>query len=275
DAGYQWGFASSPLLYRDLVVVQCDSQKDSFIAAFHADTGEEIWKTSRDEIPTWGTPTIHEIGDAAVIMTNGTRAARGYDARTGKELWKLTGFSEISVPTPFVARGLMFLCSGYRPIHPIYAVRTSALGDVSLNKGQSSNEHIAWSVSRGGPYLPTPLVYGDHLYVCSNSGVLVCREATTGKRIYQERISGQGAKSFTASPVAADGKLFFTSEEGFVVVVHAGPTFQLLGVNPLGESCLATPAISEGLFLFRSQRHLIAVGEPPTDEKKTRPGKTR
>jgi hypothetical protein len=156
---------------------------------------------------------------------------------------------------------LIFLCSGYRPVKPIYTIRLDAQGDISLDTGQSQSEYIAWSNQHGGPYLTTPIVYGDHLYVCSDSGVLTCYDAKTGERHYQRRLRSGGAKSYAASPIAADGKLYFTSEQGVVLVIQAGPRYNLLHVNPVGEPCLATPAISRGLLLLRTEHQLIAVGE--------------
>lgn len=261
DEDYQWGFGSSPIIYAGMVIVQCDAHESAFIAAYDVRTGAEIWKSQRDEIPTWASPTVYEGPDGPVLITNGSRFARGYDPRNGEELWRLSGHSEIAVPTPLVAHDLIFVCSGYRPIKPIYAIHLTARGDISLENDQSSNQHIAWSHQQGGPYLPTPIVYRDYFYVCSNAGIVSCYHAKTGRREYQRRVRSGAAKSFTASPLAADGKLYFTSEEGVVLVVQAGPKFKLLHTNPAGESCLATPAISEGLFILRTQNHLIAVGE--------------
>lgn len=264
DKQYQWGFGSSPVLHEEKVIVQCDNQDDSFIAAYDIKTGSELWKTARDEIPSWSTPTVWDRGDITVVITSGSNYARGYDARNGEELWRLSGFSEIVVPTPLVAHDLMYIASGYRPIKPIYAIRPGAKGDISGDR--EGSDHVAWSHNQGGPYMPSPVVYRDYLYICGNSGVLACYQATSGKKVYQRRLRGNGVKSFTASPVAADDKLYFTSEEGVVLVVQAGPKFGILHSNPVGEYCLATPAIAQGIFLIRSERHLIAIGQPlPSD----------
>lgn len=262
DPGYQWGFGSSPIIYKDRVIVQCDIQGQSFIAALQLSDGKEIWRTEREEIPTWSSPTVHEFDGMTMVITNGTKAARGYDMKDGSELWSLSGHSEIVVPTPSVAHGLIFLSSGYSPIQPIYAIKPSAHGDVSLDSGETKNESIEWSVKRGGPYMPTPIVYGDYLYCCANSGILSCYEAKTGKQVYRKRMKAPGgALSFTASPIAADGNLFCTAEDGRVLVVKAGPKFKLVRTNTLGESVLATPAVSEGMMIFRGQNHVIAVGK--------------
>ena len=261
DPDYQWEHGSSPVIYKDLVIVQADVQKDSFIAAYSLKNGKQVWKTSRDEISSWGTPTVYAGPTRAEVITNGSRAIRGYDPATGKELWKLTPNSEVTTPTPFVAHDLIFVTSGYAPIQPIYAIKPGAVGDITLKDGKESSEHIAWSKKRGGPYMPTPVVYGDYLYTCSNQGVLTAYNAKTGERIYQERLGGKGG-AFTASPVASDGKIYLSSEDGDVFVVKAGPEYELLATNPVGEVLMATPAISDGLLIVRSTKHVYAFGAP-------------
>jgi outer membrane protein assembly factor BamB len=262
DPDYEWGYGSSPVLYQDLVIIQCDLPKNSFIAAYDVKTGKQKWLTQRDEIPSWGSPTIHVGKDRSQIITNGTRFVRGYDALTGKELWKLSGNSEITVPTPFVAGDLIYVTSGYTPIQPIYAIKVGASGDISLKEGEEANPFVAWSKKRGGPYMPTPIVYGDYLYTCGNNGVVTAYNAKTGERIYQHRLGGKGsAYAFTASPVAADGKLYFTSEDGEIFVVKAGPSFEILSVNKMGEVILSTPAISEKMLIVRTVSHLYGIGE--------------
>jgi outer membrane protein assembly factor BamB len=243
-----------------MVIVQCDVQGSSFIAAYSVRDGREIWRTPREEISSWGSPMVHEGPTRAELVTNGTRAVRGYDPLTGQELWRLGGNAEITVPTPFVAHGLIFVASGYAPIQPIYAVRLGARGDITLQGDAETNDSIAWSKKRGGPYMPTPIVYGDHLYTCGNNGILACYDARTGAVVYKGRVAGERSAAFTASPVAADGKLYFTSEEGDVYVVKAGPQYELLATNPIGEVCMATPAIAGQMLLVRGQHHLFAVG---------------
>ncbi|MGI8732393.1 MAG: PQQ-binding-like beta-propeller repeat protein [Pyrinomonadaceae bacterium] len=263
DPDYQWEHGSSPVIYRDLVIIQADVQKDSYIAAYNLKNGKLAWKTPRDEISSWGTPTVYEGKARAELIANGSKAIRGYDPATGKELWRLTPNSEVTTPTPIVAHDLIFVTSGYRPIQPIYAIKLGATGDITLKDGKDSNEFIAWSKTRGGPYMPTPVVYGDLLYTCSNQGVLTAYNAKTGERIYQERLGGKGG-AFTASPVAADGKLYLSSEDGDVFVVKAGAQYELLATNPVGEVMMATPAISDGLVIVRGVNHVYAFAEPPT-----------
>jgi len=259
DADYQWEHGSSPIIYKDLVIIQADVQKNSFIAAYDLKTGKLKWKTPREEIPGWATPTIYEGKTRTELIANGAKAIRGYDPITGKELWKLGPMSEITTPTPFAAHDLIFVTSGYAPIQPIYAIRPGGNGDIALKDGKESNEFVAWSKQRGGPYMPTPIVYGDLLYTCSNQGVMTAYNAKTGERVYQERLGGTGA-AFTASPVASDGKIYLASEDGDVFVVKAGPKYELLSKNPVGEVMMATPAISDGIVIVRTISHLYAFG---------------
>lgn len=259
DPDEQWGSASSPAIVGDLVVIQCDRQRDSFIAAYRLADGTQAWRTARDEPPSWGTPSLVEGPAGPELVTNGTNFARGYDPRTGRELWRLGGNSEITVPTPIAGEGLVFITSGYRPVQPIYAVRPKARGDITLAAGTESSEAVAWSKRRGGPYMPTPIVYAGYLYTCSNNGTLTCYEARTGRQVYQKRVGSQSA--YSASPVAADGRIFLPSEEGVVRVVRAGPTFELFAVNRMGDACMATPAISDGLLFVRTQHALYALGD--------------
>ena len=263
DPDYQWEHGSSPIIYRNLVIVQADIQKDSFIAAYNLKNGKLVWKTPREEVSSWGTPTIYEGTTRTELIANGSKAIRGYDPMTGRELWRLTPNSEITTPTPFAARNLIYVTSGYAPIQPIYAIKPGATGDISLKDGAVSNEFIAWSKQRGGPYMPTPVVYGDILYTCSNQGVLTAYKADTGDRLYQERLGGKGG-AFTSSPVASDNKLYLLSEDGDIFVVKTGPKYELLATNPVGEVMMASAAISDGLLIVRGLNHVFAFGESST-----------
>jgi outer membrane protein assembly factor BamB len=269
DPDYQWGTASSPIIYKNLVIVQCDVQKNSFIAAYDINTGKLAWRTPREEIPSWGSPNVYEGKTRAELVTNATRAIRGYDPMTGKELWKMTGNPEVTATTPIFGDGMIFIVNHYRPNQPIYAIRAGATGDISLKDGKTSNEFVAWSFQQGGAYMPTPLIYGEYLYINNNMGTLICRNAKTGERIYQERIGGKGG-SYSASPVAADGKLYLTSEDGEVFVVKAGPKYELLSANPMGEPLMATPAISDGMIFVRGQHNLFAIAEPQAGKSTAR-----
>jgi outer membrane protein assembly factor BamB len=257
DPSYQWGHASSPVIYRNSVIVQVDIQEDSFIAAYDLKNGGEIWRTSRDEIPTWGTPTVFHGPDRDELITNGT-TVRGYEPRTGEILWSLGPNSDITVATPVVGNGLFFVTAGYSPVQPVYAIRPGAEGDISPERAGESSRGLAWSKDRYGTYIPTPIVYRGYLYTLANNGVLTCYEAETGELIYRDRV-GEGG-SFSASPVASDGRLFITSETGTVYVVEAGRRYRLLERNEMDEVCMATPAISGGMLIVRTLGHLYAIG---------------
>lgn len=267
DSGYymvpsaQWGFASSPVIYKNRVIIQCDVQTNGFLASLDADTGNEIWRTPRKDVPTWGTPSVVEVGGRPQIIVNGWKHIGGYDLPTGKEIWRMTGGGDIPVPTPVYGNGLLFITNAHGSMSPIYAIKPEAAGgDITLKGQATSSTSIAWFTPREGAYMQTPLVYGDYLYVCRDWGVVGCYEAKTGKRLYNERL-GTGRSGFTASAVAGDGKLYFTSEDGDIYVVQAGAQFKLLATNTMGEVCMATPAISNGVLFFHTRDHLVAVGK--------------
>jgi outer membrane protein assembly factor BamB len=260
DPDYEWGVGSSPIIWKNLVIVQCDIQKNSFIAAFNVATGEPVWRTAREEIPSWSTPTIYESNGRAELVTQATGFTRGYDPTTGKELWRLSGNSEITIPTPIVGPGFVIVTNGYRGVQPIYAIKPGANGDITLKRDQTKSDFIAWSTSRGGPYIPTPIIYRDELYVVQINGVLAAYDVRTGQRLYEQRLGSGG--SFSASPVAGDGKIYVASEDGDVFVVKAGSTYELLATNAVGEVVMATPAISSGMIIIRSMKDLLAIGQP-------------
>jgi len=256
----QWGFASSPVIHAGRVFVQCDIQDQSFLAAFDVKSGREIWRTDREEVPTWGTPTIHAVGDRPQVIVNGWKHIGGYHLDTGKELWKVVGGGDIPVPTPVVAGGMVYITNAHGRAAPILAISTAAEGEFSMDADES--DHMVWSVTRGGNYMQTPVVVGGLLYSCRDNGVLTCRDAKTGEEFYKKRL-GPGRTGFTPSGVSADGKLYFPSEEGEVYVVKCGREFDEIGMNELGEITMASPAISGGMLLFRTRGHLIAVAERP------------
>ena len=256
----QWEFGSSPVIHKGVVIIQADVQKNSFLAAYDAKTGSEMWRTPRSDVPTWGTPTILEVGGNTEVIVNGWRHAGAYDFKTGKEIWTLNGGGDIPVPTPIAGQGLIFLTNAHGPGSPVYAIRDNATGDISLKSGETKNDQIVWSVPRGGSYMATPLLYRDLLYVCAWQGVLSAYVPSTGERLYQERL-GAGTSAFTASAVAGDGKLYLTSEDGDAYVVTAGKTFSVAATNSLGESVFASPAISEGVIYFRTAKNILAIGK--------------
>jgi outer membrane protein assembly factor BamB len=263
DREYEWGFGSSPIIHEGMVILQCDLSKDSFIAAYSLENGDRVWSTPRDEIPSWSSPALWRTSQGVQVVTNAAQYARGYDPLTGKELWRLAKKSEVTIPAPVPGKDLLYITSGNRPIQPIFAIRPDATGDISLKENEERNSHVVWSRMRGGPYMPTPILYGEHFYTIGNGGIVTCYEAASGKEVYKERLGGT---SYTASPVAADGRLYFLSEQGEVRVLKAGPKFELLAMNEVEDVCLATTAISAGMLFVRSQKHLFALGRPLTQK---------
>jgi outer membrane protein assembly factor BamB len=259
---YEWGPASSPIIWNDLVILQVDTQADSFLLALEAATGKTVWKTDRDELPSWGTPTVIRTPAGEELVTNASNYIRGYDPRTGKELWRLGGSSKITAPTPFGADGLIVVASGRGPERPIFVIRSGSSGDLTLPKGESSSPAIAWSRTGRGSYMPTPLAYQGILYVLANNGVFDAYDLKTGEEIYRQRLEPVGS-GFSASPVAADGRIYLSSEDGDVIVVAAGRQFSKISVNPMGELVMATPALSDGIMYVRGVDTLFAVGASP------------
>lgn len=242
---YEWGTASSPIIYRDLVIVQCDQQKGSFLLAADVKTGATVWRTERDELPSWATPNVFPAPERPELVTNAPNRIRGYDPMTGKQLWDLGGSSKITAPTPIFSKDMVFVASGRRPEAPIFALRRG---------GQ-----VVWHKEQRGSYMPTPILYGEFLYVLGNAGIFDCYNAVSGEEIYRDRIRHQGS-GFSASPVASDGKLYLSSEDGDMFVVQTGKEFKVLATCPMGEPLMATPALAGGTMFVRGQHHLFAVG---------------
>jgi outer membrane protein assembly factor BamB len=268
DSGYyqvptaQWGFASSPVIHDGKVIVLCDVQTNSFLAAFDLADGKELWRTSRKDVPTWGTPAVAKGSGQTQIVVNGWHHTGAYDFANGKEVWKLDGGGDIPVPTPIVANGLIYLTSAHGRSRPMRAIRLEASGDITPSEVGATNASIAWAHARQGNYMQTPIVVGDHLFGCFDNGVLTCFDAKTGAISYGERL-GSGSEGFTASPVSDGRHLFFTSELGSVYVVPADGKFSVVATNKLGETCMASPAISGGTVFFRTREQLVAVGKKP------------
>ncbi len=256
---YEWGPASSPIIWNGLVIVQCDTQADSFLLALNAETGETVWKTDRQELPSWGTPTIVNTPTGPELVTNASNFVRAYDPKTGRQLWQLGGSSKITAPTPIFAGGLHIIASGRGPERPVFAVKPGARGDLTLGDGETTNAHVAWSKTGRGSYMPTPLAYRGLLYMLANNGVFDAYDLTTGKEIYRQRLPLIGS-GFSASPVAADGKIYLSNEDGEMLVIEAGETFKHIATNSMGETLMATPALSEGVMLVRGASTLFAIG---------------
>ena len=257
---FEWGPASSPIIWNGLVILQVDTQNDSFLLALKADTGEIAWKTARAELPSWSTPTVASTPAGPRLVTNAANYVRGYDPVTGQELWKLGGSSKITAPTPVFADGLFVIASGRAPERPIFVVRSDARGDITPPAGKTSGGALVWSRVGRGPYMPTPLVYKGIVYVLANNGVFDAYDLSTGEEIYRQRLEKVG-NGFSASPVAADGKIYLSNEDGDIVVVTAGRAFRQVAMNEMGDLVMATPALSQGAMYVRSAHALVAVGQ--------------
>lgn len=262
ESGFQWGYASSPVLGDGLVITQCDHEGDSYLAAFDADDGSEVWRIEREEDSTWCTPTIYHQPDGAgsQVIVNGYQHIGAYDLETGEEIWRLSGGGDVPVPTPVVQNELIYLTSAHGREAPVRAIRTDAQGELIADA--EKEDALVWNHPRRGVYMQTPLAYDGLLYCCSDSGVLACYDALTGENLYRNRLGG-GSTGFSGSPVVSGGLIYLSGESGEIFVVRAGRKFEELAVNDLEETCLATPAISEGRLYFRSRHHLIAIEARP------------
>ena len=258
DKESSWGHASSPIIYRDLVIVQADGHNQSFIAAFNLKDGKRAWRVERNEITSWTTPSIYQGKDRTELIANGGRYIRGYDPLTGKELWRFSdNDTQVKMQAPLIANDLIYITGGYPPGRAMYVFRPGANGDISLKPGEDKNAFLVWSSSKGSPYTPTPIIYGDQFYVIADNGVLSSYDAKTGEVIYQQRLP----TSFSASPVAADGRLYLASEDGDVFVVKAGRQYELLSKNAMGQPLMATPALTQGMLILRGDKAIYALGE--------------
>jgi len=246
------GAAGSPLLYRDRIILFQDQFSGSFIAAFDTRTGRELWRTRRDASVGWGTPIAIRAGQRDEIIVNGQQRVTSYDPITGRELWRCGGTTYEVIPTPVVGYGMVFCSSGRAG--PTLAIRPGGSGDVSRT-------HLAWESPRGSPFVPSPILYGEQIYMVNDmASIVTSLSATTGQSLWQGRLGVAQREGFSASPVAVDGKIFFTNDDGETFVLRAGPKFELMHVNQLGESILASPALVDGRWYFRTQRNLYAVG---------------
>lgn len=256
-----WGTGASPAAHDGKVFLVNDNEEKSYVECLDGRTGKQLWKVDRAEKSNWATPFVWKHAGRAELITAAKERVRSY-ALDGKPLWELRGMSMVTIPTPFAAHGMLYVTSGYIVdpfIKPLYAIRPGAKGDISLKSGEDSNDHIAWSRTDAGPYHPTPVVYGDYLYMLYDRGFLSCFEAKTGKEVYASKRVGGSA--FTASPWAYGGKVFCLSEDGTTAVVKAGPKFELLGRNTLNGMTLATPALAGDRLVIRTQSKLYCLRE--------------
>lgn len=246
------GYGVSPILYGNLVIMQCDeSGMNSFIAAFDKKTGKEVWRAKRKVDVTWSTPVLVQAGKRTELVASAAEAIISYDPLSGKELWRHKGLESNAVNTPVVSNDLIVVTSGY-PQKIALALRGGGNGDVT------GSSQLVWSYNKGTAYVPSPILYGDYVYLMAGNGTLTCLDAKTGKVAYE---GARVPKSilFTASPVAYEGKVLITSEEGETYVVKAGPKHEIIGTNSVGEPVFASPAIADGKIFIRGVNNLFAI----------------
>ena len=242
----RWGMGTSPILVGDLLVVQVDHFSRSYLLGLDAKTGANRWKTERDVTVNWTSPLPVVTKRGVQLVTAGTYKAGGYDARTGSELWTITGLAQQCIASPVALGNRVFLASQEGAL----AVRLDG------RTGDVTESNVLWKNRRGKPFIPSPLAYEGHVYIAGDRGIVTCLDAKTGKQVWKERLGEQ----YHASPVAGDGKIYFTSREGVIRVVQAGPQFRMLAQNDMGEVVIASPAISNGELFIRGQKHLFCVG---------------
>ena len=255
----RFGTAASPALHDDRLYVVNDNTTQSFLVAFEASSGEEVWRVERDEVENWSSPFIWENELRTEIVTAGRRQIRSYDLNGGL-LWELSGMTVNVVPTPFAQDGLVYISSGYpggMP-RPVYAIRAGASGDISLRPGQNGNDFVVWYQPRLGTYNTSALVYDGAYYTLLDRGFLLSHDARTGREIYG-RTRVKPGSGFTASPWAYNGRIFLLGEDGDTFVVRAGSEFELLRTNSLNEMALATPAVVRGSLILRTQSKLYRI----------------
>ncbi|MDA9858779.1 PQQ-binding-like beta-propeller repeat protein [Rubripirellula sp.] len=256
-----WGTAASPVLHEDRLYLINDNDEDSYLQALDKKTGQEVWRTERDEKSNWSTPYIWKNKLRTEIVTPGTGKVRSYDLK-GNELWSLEEMSSITIATPYQYDGLLYVSSGYvgDPSRPLYAIRPGAEGDISLQGDTTSNEWIAWSRPTGAPYNPSTITYDGIVYVLYDFGFMMAYNADDGSEVYSKKRIPKG-KAFTASPWAYDGKIFCLNEDGLTIVIQAGEEFKVLETNALADDDMgmATPAIVGNRLLIRTSARIYCV----------------
>ncbi len=245
----RFGASSSPLLFEDAVILQCDHYGESYVVALDKRTGANRWKADRaGSWLSWSSPQLVRGDDSTELVLSGSERLDGYDPRTGERLWTVRGFSRECVPTPVVGDGFVISVSGPNGVH--CAVKPGGRGDVT-------ESHVVWRNERGTSFVPSAILVGERYYVADDKGVASCFDAQTGKLKWRKRLEGK----FTASPLSAEGKIYFTSETGQTIVIDAAKSeYHELARNELGEDVYASPSISNGRFYFRTPKHLICVG---------------
>ena len=260
-----FGTAASPVVHDGRVYVVHDNEGKSFVAAVDAKTGKHAWKVDRDiKAPQgsgWSSPYLWKHAQRTELIVIGRQHAISYDPATGKELWRVRGLTGQSTPTPVAAEGLLYLATGSQgeSNRPVFAVRPGAAGDISLAKGEESNAFVAWTHPRASAYTSSPLIYRGRIYVVNDNGILTVFDSQTGKEIYKARAGGSG-NTFSASPWAADGKIYLLSEDGHTFVIEAGDKYVELSKNSVDEMSLASPALAKDTIFLRTQTKLYRIG---------------
>lgn len=248
------GTGTSPILFDNLVIVQCDEENGeaSFIAAVDKKTGKEVWRTPRKVQVSWSTPLLVRTATRAELITSGTEAVIAYDPATGKELWRHKGVESNAIPSPVANNDLVFLVAGF-PAKIAMAIKLGQNGDLT------GTPNVAWTYAKGTAYVPSPILYGDYLYLTTDRGILTAIDAKSGEVKYEGGRIPIPA-TFTASPVAFEGKILMTSEDGDTFIVKAGPKHEILGTNSVGEPVYASPAIADGHIFIRGEKNLYCIG---------------
>ncbi len=247
------GTATSPILHGNLVILQCDEDngEKSFILALDKRTGREVWKTLRKVQVSWSTPVLVEANGRTELVTNGTELVIAYDPASGKELWRARGVESNAIHTPLVGHGLVIFTAGY-PAKKVLAIRPGGSGDVT------GTDRIAWTYDKGTAYVPSPILYGDYVYLLTDGGIVTCLDAKTGAVKYEGGRPPEPAR-FMGSPVAWGGHLYLTSVDGDTFVVKAGPAHEVVRTNTVDEPVYASLAPAQGRVLIRAQGHLYCV----------------
>jgi outer membrane protein assembly factor BamB len=247
------GTGTSPILFESLLIMQCDEDngEGSFIVALDKKTGKEVWKTPRKVQVSWATPLLVQTKTRAELITSGTETVISYDPATGKELWRHKGVESNAIPSPVANNEMVFLSAGF-PAKIAMAINLGGSGDLA--------DTVVWKYARGTAYVPSPILYGDYLYLTTDRGILTCLDARTGEVKYEGGRVPIPA-TFTASPIAFDGKILLTSEDGDTFMVKAGPKHEILGTNSVGEPVYASPAVADGNIFIRGEKNIYAIGK--------------
>jgi outer membrane protein assembly factor BamB len=248
------GTGTSPILYDNVVIVQCDEENGeaSFIVALDKKTGKEVWRTPRKVQVSWSTPLLVKTSTRSELITSGTETVVSYDPATGKELWRHKGVESNAIPSPVANSEMVYLVAGF-PAKIAMAIKLGGSGDLTGSK------NVPWTYAKGTAYVPSPILYGDYLYLTTDRGILTCIDAKTGEVKYEGGRIPIPA-TFTASPVAFEGKILMTSEDGDTFIVKAGPKHEILGTNSVGEPVYASPAIADGRIFIRGEKNLYCIG---------------